>query len=76
MVTAQMDRATFDAKAKQLATEQGINLAGDKGQVSKSGVTVGYSYDGQTLTLNVLKKPFIVSTAYCETQMRGWLGVS
>jgi hypothetical protein len=74
MVTVPLTRDEFNAKAAQLQKEQGITLAGDRGEVSKQGVTVSYSYNGEFLTLTVTKKPMIVSVAFCEAKLRGWLG--
>lgn len=76
MVTAKMTRDEFNAKAAQLKAEQGIVLSGDKGEVSKDGVTVDYEFDGAEFTATIKHKPMLVTLGYCETQLRHWLGVS
>jgi hypothetical protein len=65
----------FTAKATQLAQEQGIQLTGTQGKLSKSGVTASYVYDAGVLTVEILEKPFFVSTDYCEDQLKKFLGV-
>jgi flagellar capping protein FliD len=38
------------------AKAKGLAISGDGGTASKEGLTVSWSYDGTTLTLNVLKR--------------------
>jgi hypothetical protein len=47
----------------QKAAASGINLNGNQGQASHSGVTIRWNYDpvGQTLELKCLAHPFLVS---------------
>lgn len=74
MLQVPMTREQYNSKVAELAGK-GIELAGDRGSVDQSGVTVAYEYDGATLTLDVRHKPFLVTTSYCEAKLREWLGV-
>ncbi len=73
MIAIPMSPEEFAAKASQLAATQGIALTGNHGEISKSGVKASYDYADGHLTINILEKPFIVSTAYCEEQIKAWL---
>ena len=61
------------ATSKLLEEKQGIALTGDEGKITKMGVTAGYKYADDTLSITILDKPFFVTTEYCEEQIRGWL---
>ncbi len=74
MVQVEMTPEEFTVKAAQLRAEQGIDLSGSTGgQISKSGVTAEWAYDGKTLTVTVLKKPFYATIGLCEGKLRDWL---
>ena len=64
----------FAAASTQLQEKQGIVLTGNEGKLSKMGVTASYVYKDGLLTVEILEKPFFVSTEYCEEQLRGFLG--
>lgn len=76
MISVQMTREEFNAKAAQLKAEQGIVLTGDSGEAEKDDVDILYVYDGQALHLTVKHKPMLLSVGYCENKMRAWLGVT
>lgn len=76
MITVAMTPEQFTAKSAQLKAEQGLELTGDSGTLSKDGVIVDYAYDGENLSLNVLHKPFLVSESYVETKLRYWIGAT
>ena len=69
-----MSREQFEAAASKLKQQAGLDIAGDAGQISHSGVTVNYAYDGAALKLDVLKKPFFLSEGMIESQINGWFG--
>lgn len=73
MVQIPLTPEEFAAKSAQLAAQQGIALTGTHGEISKSGVKASYDYADGHLTINILEKPFIVSTAFCEEQIKAWL---
>jgi hypothetical protein len=76
MIQVAMTPAQFDAKRDELLAEQGINLVGMQGSISKSGVGATYTYDGATLKVVITKKPFLVSESYCENKLLEWLGTN
>ncbi len=65
----------FAAASAQLQEKQGIVLTGTEGKLSKMGVTASYVYKDGLLTVEILEKPFFVSTEYCEEQLRGFLSI-
>ena len=73
VVTIPMTRAQFEAKAAQLKAEQGLVITGDTGTLSKDGVTAKYTYDGVTLTAQIIDHPFVVSMSYCVNKLAAWL---
>lgn len=74
MIQIPLTTEQFAAKRQQLQTEQGIELEGDEGKISKMGVTAGYQYADGLLKVTILDKPFFVTTDYCEEQMKAFLG--
>lgn len=74
MVEIPLTPEQFARKGTELEQQQGIRLGGNEGTIAKSGVKARYTYADGTLKVTILEKPFIVSTAYCEEQVRKWLG--
>ncbi len=74
MIEIPLTQGQFDAKKAMLKEKQGIDLSGDAGTISKMGVTAKYVYRDGLLGVEILEKPFFVSTEYCEEQLRGFLG--
>ena len=74
MVEIPLTPEQFARKGAEIEQQEGIQLTGKEGTISKSGVKARYAYDGAKLQVTVLEKPFIVSTAYCEEQIRKWMG--
>ena len=70
-MTITLTRSEFDAASAKLL-KQGILLTGDKGSVTHNGVTIDFAYFGDTLTLDVVKKPFLVSEGILESTIRKW----
>ena len=58
----------------QKAAAYGLELTAPGGTLSKSGVTARYTYDQHLFTVEILQKPFFVSTEYCEEQLMKYLG--
>ena len=52
--------AAFSAIQARAQSESGLTLNGNAGQASGHGVTVRWTYDGATLTLSLVSKPFFV----------------
>lgn len=76
MIEIPLSEEQFAHKSTQLEQQQGIKLDGSEGTIDKSGVKARYTYADGILKVTILEKPFIVSTAYCEEQVRKWLGTS
>lgn len=54
--------------------ELGVTLpAEDDGTLVYQGITLGYHYDGATLTLKVQQKPFFVPTSMIWDQVDRWI---
>ncbi len=68
-----MTQGEFDAVAARLKSSEGIELSGRTGTIEKMGVKAGYSYDGETLTVEVMEKPFLVTREYVEEKLKAWL---
>lgn len=62
-------RPQLQAKKAVLA-QNGIVIDGDSGTVDSHGVTVDYTYDGETLALTVVKKPFFCPESAVEDKLR------
>ena len=75
MIQIPLTPEAFAAKAAELQQQQGIALTGTEGKLTKSGVTAGYSYKDGLLMVEILDKPFFVTTEYCEEQLKKFLGV-
>ena len=75
MIQIPLTPEAFAAKASELQSNQGIALTGTEGKLSKSGVTAAYAYKDGLLKVEILDKPFFVSTDYCEDQLKKFLGV-
>jgi hypothetical protein len=62
----------YAATSKLIAEKQGIALTGDEGKITKMGVTASYKYADGHLSIDILEKPFFVTTEYCEEQIKAW----
>ncbi len=62
--------AAVAAKAK----EQGIDLSGRDGLIEKMGVKAQWAFDGATLTVDVIDKPFWMTKDAVEERLRSALG--
>lgn len=73
MIQIPLTPEEFTARRQQLQREHGITLEGNEGKITKSGVTAAYRYAEGLLKVNILEKPFFVSTDYCEEQLKTFL---
>jgi hypothetical protein len=55
------------------ARAQGIVLEGREGMIEKMGVKARWGFDGATLTVDVLEKPFFLSKEAVEEKLRAAL---
>ncbi len=74
MIEIRLTPEEFAGKITRLEAEHGIRLNGDAGRLTKSGVTAAYAYQDGLLTVNILEKPFFVSTEFCEAELKKFLG--
>lgn len=65
-----LTREQYEDLEKKLWAQAGLELGGDAGKLSKDGVTASYDFDGETLTIQVLHHPFLVTKDYCEKQIK------
>lgn len=70
--TFTMTPEEFTAARAELLDKQGIEIPDgvNHGNISKLGATVQYDYDGTTLTLTVISKPFLISCGAARNMMR------
>lgn len=54
----------------------GFNVSGDHGTVTYQNILFEYHYDGSTLTLAVLCKPFYVSMEMIRSRITEWTGIN
>lgn len=62
------------AKAKEAARDKGLLLVGDeeKGQFAGNGIEGHYQISGDTLSIQISKKPFIVPWNLIEAAVRNY----
>ena len=72
---------TYPLTPQQFATlrtrllEAGVTLPSDnQGVLSFRGIELKYNYDGATLTLSILKRPWIFAPSLIWQQVDGWIG--
>ena len=73
-MTLTLTRSQFDAASAKLL-KQGVILNGDSGSITKEGVMITYAYFGDTLTIEVRKKPFFVSDSLIESTISKWFSM-
>ncbi len=67
-----ISRTTFEAIAAKAASESGLAFTGFAGATGKNGFGVGWQYDpiAQTLTLTLLKHPFLVPAGMAMAKLQ------
>ncbi len=63
----------FQSKAASIAEKQGISLAGTSGLIEKMGVKAQWVYEEGMLKITILDKPFFLSEAAVEEQLKKFL---
>ena len=76
MIQVKLNTTQFADKAVQLKDEQGIILNGWTGTLSHSGFSASYAYDGETLTITVVKHPFFIPESVVEQHLLAWFAGS
>jgi len=72
MIEIPLTPEEFAAKSAQIA-KQGIVLAGNEGTIEKMGVKAHWSYSDGVLKIAILDKPFFLSEAAVEEQLKKFL---
>ena len=72
MVEVPMSPAQF-AAATQRLRQNGIELAGDGGTLSKDGITARYAYAEGFLRIEIVDKPFLLPESLIEGRLRAYL---
>lgn len=63
----------FDSLRSRLM-QLGVTLpSGTDGVIAHSGIELKYHYDGATLTISILKKPFILSSSLVWSKVEEWI---
>ena len=73
-LTFSLTPAEFAKCRQELIDQQHIEMPeGNAGEVSASGVTVAYSYDGcSTLTVQIVHKPMLIPESAIESRIQRW----
>ncbi len=74
MIQLPLTAEEFAAKASLIEQKHGIALS-HEGTITKMGVTASYRFANEVLEINILDKPFFVTTEYCEEQLKALLGI-
>lgn len=68
----QMTPEQFGQAVERVKQSLGVDVPTPAGTLSHSGVKASYDFNGTTLTINVLSKPFFVKEGYVEDQIHAW----
>ena len=72
MIELPMTEAQFAAAAVRLR-QNGIELTGPSGTLSKDGVTASYEHAEGRLRINILQKPFLLPESLIEGRLKAYL---
>lgn len=70
-MTFQISPAELEAKRQQLG-KSGITIEGDSGTIQTHGVALSYTYDGATLTVTTVSKPFYIPQSTIDSELSGF----
>ncbi len=73
MIQIPLTEEQFRSKAAQIAAKQGISLNGNAGTIEKMGVKADWVYEAGMLTITIVDKPFFLSEAAVEDQLKKFL---
>lgn len=66
----------FQAIRRNFA-EHGVEVPDEtSGEISQHGVTARFTYDGITLRLSIIKKPFLATTSYVTNSLNEFIAES
>lgn len=72
MIEVPMSEAQF-AEATQRLQQNGIQLSGPSGTLSRQGITAEYAYAEGVLRINIVKKPMLIPESLIESQLKSYL---
>jgi hypothetical protein len=75
MISVPMTEAQFAAATRRLA-QNGIDLTGRDGTLTKDDITAHYVYDGETLTIEITDRPFLLPLSLIEGRLQAYLDQS
>ena len=67
-----MSETQFAAATQQLRSN-GIEMSGRDGTLTKDGVTARYAYEGGTLSVEIVDRPFLLPLSLIEGKLRAYL---
>lgn len=71
MIRVPMSEAQFAAATRRLA-ENGIELSGREGTLTKDGITGTYTYDGEALSIDITDRPFFLPLSMIEQRLEAY----
>ena len=72
MIEVPMTEDQFAAATRRLA-DNGIQLAGREGTLTKDGVTARYAFDGVKLAIEIVDRPFLLPLSMIEGRLKAYL---
>ncbi len=72
MIEVPMTDAQFASATRRLL-QNGIELAGPSGTLSKDGVTASYEHADGMLRIKILEKPFLLPQSLIEGRLKAYL---
>ncbi len=76
MIQVKMTPIEFARRAAELNEKFGLTLTDPAGQITRDGVTAGYTHYNDILTIHIVDKPVFISTEYCEKKVEEWLSAA
>lgn len=72
MISVPMTEEQFATATRRLA-DNGIELTGREGTLSKDGITAKYLFNGTVLSIEIMDKPFLLPTSLIEGRLQAYL---
>jgi hypothetical protein len=75
MIQLPMTEAQFATATRRLG-QNGIELTGRSGTLTKDGITAQYTYDGKQLSIEITDRPFFLPLSLIEGRLQAYLDQS
>jgi hypothetical protein len=72
MIEVPLTEAQFAEATKRLQ-QNGIQLTGPSGTLSKQGITASYDYSNGIMRITIIKKPMLVPESFIESQLKSYI---